>query len=603
MSIYSLDPLTKKDQLIRNVIDYFTEKWNQKKSDDKEGEMKSFKYERDEELLKDENAAKEFNKIKKYLENKFKKTGKDPNEYLAFRNTKSQQIKTEKVIEESGRGEKRVIYYKRKLNNLLNIILMLNDDSLKVNLLKRHVYLNYEFMHAKCQLKDLDFLFDGIDTKMNLRKKNDLKQQSELIGIVEVYNKIYPIIYNHPNLLYIELLSRLVSRSKYVERFSSIILNKPFIKDEAVKVLFKTRSDIVNFYSEHDGPLLFIHTRNESNKHSTIHLVDSTNSRLVKFIDLNKEIEGDVQIMVKTGKETSENKNDAEYWFFYYSENSVYFQDSDSSKEIFKKKSGQFKTILVLDTKHLAIAMSHSIALFDLERNELEWILETEECPEENTTEDYTDDSSMTVENGDEIELIESTIPKETVFTSDFLDAVDGITIIVGLKKSKIIQIYRFNNKNKAGISLIPQSNPIIYDYFGFYQSNYDRLWRESLIIDSTFLIGKVKRDEALIRFCLQENDETKVIEIKNNGEFEVIFNMKQNDINEDDDIRQEIEDDEKNDQEIEDEDYEDYKRWKNESIQLDGFIDSNRLLLKQRRGDEKWWLFLIINLKGWFTH
>ena len=91
-------------------------------------------------------------------------------------------------------------------------------------------------------------------------------------------------------------------------------------------------------------------------------------------------------------------------------------------------------------------------------------------------------------------------------------------------------------------------------------------LWRESLIIDSTFLIDNVERgklNEALIRFCLQENDETKVIEIKNNGEFEVTFNMKQKEIN---------------DQEIEKEDY------KNESIQLEGFIDSNTLLLKQRR-------------------
>ena len=84
-----------------------------------------------------------------------------------------------------------------------------------------------------------------------------------------------------------------------------------------------------------------------------------------------------------------------------------------------------------------------------------------------------------------------------------------------------------------------------------------------------------------LIRFCLQQNEETKVVEIKNNGESEVTFNMKQKEIN---------------DQEIEKWDY------KKESIQLEGFVDSNTLLLKQRRDPWSWWLFLI-DLKGWLRH
>ena len=84
-------------------------------------------------------------------------------------------------------------------------------------------------------------------------------------------------------------------------------------------------------------------------------------------------------------------------------------------------------------------------------------------------------------------------------------------------------------------ISLISQLDSITYGSFGFYQS-YDghkalsRLWRESWVFDSTFLIDNVERlklNEALITFCLQENDETKVIEIKNNGQFQLIFSMK----------------------------------------------------------------------------
>ena len=281
----------------------------------------------------------------------------------------------------------------------------------------------------------------------------------ELVDVCEVYKKIYPIIYNHPNLLYIELLSRLESRSEYVQQFSSSskiqLLNKSFIKDEAVKDLYRTSSDssIVNFYSQHDGPLLFIHTRNESNKHSTIHLLDSSNSRLMRSLDLNQEIEDDLQIVIKSGKQSNSNANDVnECCFFYYSQNSVYFQDFVSTKRIFENQNGKVKSLLLLPSNHLAIFMNNSMMLVDIERNESE------------------SEKIFEIENNDdEIELVESTIPKQTVFSSGYLERVDGVTIIVGFKLSKIMRIYRFNNKNKAGISLISQLDSIKYDYFGFY--------------------------------------------------------------------------------------------------------------------------------------
>ena len=225
-----------------------------------------------------------------------------------------------------------------------------------------------------------------------------------------------------------------------------------------MKDLYRTSSDssIVNFYSQHDGPLLFIHTRNESNKHSTIHLLDSSNSRLMRSLDLNQEIEDDLQIVIKSGKQSNSNANDVnECCFFYYSQNSVYFQDFVSTKRIFENQNGKVKSLLLLPSNHLAIFMNNSMMLVDLERNESE------------------SEKIFEIENNDdEIELVESTIPKQTVFSSGYLERVDGVTIIVGFKLSKIMRIYRFNNKNKAGISLISQLDSIKYDYFGFYQSH-----------------------------------------------------------------------------------------------------------------------------------
>ena len=469
-----------KDELLRNVIDYFTEKWNQVKSDGSKGEEKPFMYKKSE-----NHPEPEFKQIKERLEKKFKKTG-NADEYLAFRGTKAQKIKTEKRIEESGReGKGRMVSYnKRKLNELLNVILMLNDDLVKVDLLKRHVYLNYEFMHAKCELKDLDLIFDGIDATMELGRRNDGNQLNELIEVCDVYKTIYPIIYTHPDLLYIELLSRLKSRSEYVLQFSRVILTtKSFVKEKAVKDLFITASDscIVNFCLQHEGPLFFVHTWNWSKKHSTINLVDSRNSRLMKSQNLHRQIGDHLQIVIKSGNKTIKNVNDAQFYLFYHSPDSVYFGDFVSSKQIFESEEGEeggIKTILLLHSNYLAVFMSESMILVDIEKGERKSGFERRE-------------------DRDEIEMIESTIPKQKVFESDYLDGVeDGITIIVGFKLRKTIRIYQFDRKRESNkISLISQLDSIKYDYFGFYQSiSIDQLWRESLLIDPTFLIDNVKR-------------------------------------------------------------------------------------------------------------
>jgi hypothetical protein len=93
------EPSAEKDKLLMNVIDYFTEKWNERKSDGQCGEKKQFRYKN----IEFENKTL----------NGFEK-GKDSKEfeYLDHRNTKTQKVRME--ITKKGKFE--FIYNKRKLS-------------------------------------------------------------------------------------------------------------------------------------------------------------------------------------------------------------------------------------------------------------------------------------------------------------------------------------------------------------------------------------------------------------------------------------------------------------------------------------------------------
>jgi hypothetical protein len=91
-----------------NVIDYFTEKWNETKSNGRSGEMKKFQY------------------LKKKLNGFPKEKDQNEFEYLDYRNTKSQKVK--KQFAEDGE----IFYNKRILSEFVNLIKMLQSDKEKV---------------------------------------------------------------------------------------------------------------------------------------------------------------------------------------------------------------------------------------------------------------------------------------------------------------------------------------------------------------------------------------------------------------------------------------------------------------------------------------
>jgi hypothetical protein len=109
------------DDILFNIIDYFTEKWNQT--------PKPFVH-------------------TEYVKNKL---GLAHAESQAIRKTKPQNIKFSD-------DEGNINYNHRKLNELPFFILKLNNLKTKISYLIEHVYFDYDFISTKATLYDLDFL-------------------------------------------------------------------------------------------------------------------------------------------------------------------------------------------------------------------------------------------------------------------------------------------------------------------------------------------------------------------------------------------------------------------------------------------------------------
>jgi hypothetical protein len=128
-----------------NVVDYFTEKWNEKKSDRTKGQMKPFKFFID--------RVEKMEKMKKWFQ--FKKVG-DEIIFESYRETASQKL-----------VNKQNLYNKRKLNEFINVIDKISDSNKRFLILKEFVYddsekkkdLDESFFHGQRQFQYYDYGF------------------------------------------------------------------------------------------------------------------------------------------------------------------------------------------------------------------------------------------------------------------------------------------------------------------------------------------------------------------------------------------------------------------------------------------------------------
>ena len=111
---------TNKDALLMNVIDYFTEKWNENRSNGVKGEKKPFIY--------TSNKPKRIEQMKRYFE--FFEIGDTPNQIKckAFRETTSQILKQENK------------YNKRKFNEFISVIEKIQSKELCFQIMKECLY-------------------------------------------------------------------------------------------------------------------------------------------------------------------------------------------------------------------------------------------------------------------------------------------------------------------------------------------------------------------------------------------------------------------------------------------------------------------------------
>ena len=144
--------------------------------------------------------------------------------------------------------------------------------------------------------------------------------------------------------------------------------------------------------------------------------------------------------------------------------------------------------------------------------------------------------------------------------------------IVVGFEESRMLRIYKFKNQDKD-ISLLTQIDSIKWDYYGARW--YGEL-KESCIIESTFMIDKMttknELNEVILRFCLKENekDKIKVIEIKNDGRWEIKKEIEGKNIDAND-------------------------RFDGALIHLEGFVE-NRIIFKRLM--EFKWVFSILDVE-----
>ena len=116
-----LKDFIKQDDLLVNVIDYFTEKYNEIRSDGTEGEMKCFHV--DNQLLK---KKEKIENMKKIFTDYSEINGKLV--FKSFRETSSQEL------ENNGKLNK------RKLNEFQFVIDKIQNEELKFEIMKNHLY-------------------------------------------------------------------------------------------------------------------------------------------------------------------------------------------------------------------------------------------------------------------------------------------------------------------------------------------------------------------------------------------------------------------------------------------------------------------------------
>jgi hypothetical protein len=480
-------PSDLKDKILMNIIDYFTEKWNEIKSDGRNGEMKEFVLHNDKKIMN-------YFKLQK---NEFN------NVYSSYRNTKPQKLKNVSKISAN--------VSKRKLNEFLNIINMLENREKKIEILKEHIYYNYDFILCKAILGELSFVLEMHDIILDL---NDI----ELIEISRIYINQLKAIENEPKKLIMKILSRLKIRSLNVKRFSNeasafYLINSYLKKVLNFKDLFVAEintAEIENYYLMNNTSFAFIITKPHRNSydfaHTSLQIINLKKRRYINKIDLINGVLIAVQILIYDDIESINKFNlttklNGEIFFSLKNNNKILYSINFTDERLYVLQSfdKEIFNTLVLDKNILAVFLKNKIILLNIENREE---IKVDQVINEN----------------DEIYFMKSTVPEDRVFSVEYLPFVNFIKIIVILKSE--MKIYKYNKHSKKLDLFCKMKVP---SEWIAYHSKQPRF----LLIDTDYMVGstnnqlKKKDNKLFIRFILESQKSVfRVMEIKDNYQY-----------------------------------------------------------------------------------
>jgi hypothetical protein len=489
------EPSAEKDKILMNVIDYFTEKWNEKKSDGQCGEKKQFRYK-----------TMEFEK--KTLNGFQKEKDQNKFEYLDYRNTKSQKVRKE--IMKNGKTE--IIYNKRKLSEFINLIKMLHGDEKKVELLKEHVYFNYEFMTSKAELREMFFVVSMHETILKLKDK-------ELIDISQIYVDQFPFIEVDPKSLIFNILSRLESREDNIRQFSApnnLLLLHSYKKKDIERELFipgeyhkinNTWNILQYFWIIKDTPYLLIMTNNYLYlegyfSNAKIHLIIAISKQRLGAIDLGThgEFNHYMEIVINDEPLNDINKIFRLNGKVYFAENKTFFSINFQNEiSIIHEFNETVKQLFILNANIYAFQFDQKIVLLKKNQDNKSTILREIEFP----TNDF---------------FLGSTKSTRFVHSASSLP-IRNFKIITYDEKRNLIKILQFNVESQD-LELLCE-----------FEINIIRGSVSPFQIDESFLIDNIEshnHQHELIRFAIITTEDILiVIEAKTNNEYSIFAEIK----------------------------------------------------------------------------
>jgi hypothetical protein len=480
---YSMfEPSAKKDELLMNVIDYFTKKWNKVKSDGLSSEMKKFKY------------------LKKTLNGFAKEKDQKEFEYLDYRNTKTQKVRKDFVDNE------KIIYNKRKLSEFVNLIRMLHGDENKVKLLKEHVYLNYEFMTSKAEFREMSFVVSMHETILKLGDK-------ELIDISQIYVDQFPFIERESKTLIFNILSRLESRNDNVSKFAApknLLLLHSYKNEDIERELFILGEYERIKYCWIIKDTYLIIMNNYYGYQDNIHLINSKTKQHFGKIVLNNEDDCEIddkriEIVINNNYKSLDDLNNIFQLngIVYLAEGKTFYSTNFQNEIlIIHKFDEEIYQLFILNANIFAFRFKKKIALLNI--NNKTSIQQEIEFP----TSDF---------------FLGSTKHKRFVHSDSNMPGTNLKIITYDKQKTKnSIKIFQFNNDNQE-LELFCEFE-ILFDIS--FQSD------KSFVIDESYLIDNIKspnHQNEMIRFAIiTTEDVLKVIEAKKKNEYSIVGEIKE---------------------------------------------------------------------------